>query len=93
MRTKHDESSPKIGFVPVAAGVKMSMGYHLWRLEGGWHYFVGFQTMVTQALCKHTEYFSRLCRNVSSLLQKTAEILSLSQVRDLFFSLFVDVSS
>lgn len=80
-------------FVRVAAGVKMTMEYHLWRPEGGWHYLVGFQTMVAQALCKHTEYFSGLCRNVSLFLQKTAEILSLSQVSDLFSSLFVDVSS
>lgn len=83
----------KSGFVHVAAGMKMFMEYHLWRQEGGWHYFVGFQTMVTQALCQHIEYFSGLCRNVSSFLQKTAEILSLSQVSDLFFSLFMDVSS
>lgn len=71
----------------------MAMGYHLWRLDGDWHYYFGVQTMVTQALCKHTEYFSRLCRNASCFLQKTAEILSLSQVYDLFFSMFVDVSS
>lgn len=81
----------KSGFVHVAAGMKMTMGYHLWRLEGGWHYFVGFQTIVIQALCKQS--FSGLCRNVSSFLQKTAEILSPSQVSDLFFSLFMDVSS
>lgn len=77
----------------MAAGVKMIMEYHLWRPEGSWHCFLGFQTMVAQTLCKYTEYFSGLCRNVSSFLQKTAEILSLSQVSDLFSFLFVDVSS
>lgn len=61
----------------MAAGVKVIMEYHLWRPEGSWHCFLGFQTMVAQTLCKYTEYFSGLCRNVSSFLQKTAEILSL----------------
>lgn len=83
----------KSDFVHVAAGVKMIMGYHLWKLEGSWHYFFGFQTIVTQAFFKPTEYFPGLCKNVSSFLQNITEILSPSQVSDLFFSFFVDASS